>query len=275
MLNEYYVKVPSAFFHESPSASSSVTDELLFGTRIFSISDAAEPTEDEWLYCETLYGYRGFIRKKHIARKIGAQSLSVYTVTSAFCDVLFVPEYKYRPFMTLSRGSEVEKNTDFGSVSGFTDVSLSVKKFFVRSDSIRQSTELKQKQPESIKRKNIVDTALSYLGTPYRWGGKSSSGIDCSGLCFQAYQMNGIGLWRDAVPDGNYVRQIRFDELREADLVYYKGHVVMYIGGGEYIHSSATLGGVTVNSFDENSAVYYEKLSHGIIMCARSVEFDA
>ncbi len=274
MINEFYVKVSSAFMHAEPKTSSEAVDELLYGTRLFSICDNPDENDTDMLYCETSYGYRGFISRKKLSRKTGAQTKELYTVTSRFCDVLPLPEYKHKPVLTLSRGSVIEKSSDFTSVSGFIDVDILGKRLFVRGDCIKKQDELIKKTAEEEKRINIVNTALSYLGTPYRHGGKSSSGIDCSGLCFMAYSINGIRLWRDSVPDVRYVTQIPREDLKQGDLIYYKGHVTMYIGGNEYIHSSATLGGVVISSFDKNSVSYYERLSEGIILCARSVEFE-
>ncbi len=274
MINEFYVKVPSAFMHAEPKTSSEAVDELLYGTKLFSICDNPDENDTDMLYCETSYGYRGFISRKKLSRKIGLQTKEQYTVTSRFCDVLPLPEYKHKPIITLSRGCTVEKSTAFSSVSGFTDIDILGKRLFVRTDNITPKDDLIKKKTEQEKRIAIVNTALSYLGTPYRHGGKSSSGIDCSGLCFMAYSINGAKLWRDSIPDVKYVFQIPREELKQGDLIYYKGHVTMYIGGNEYIHSSATLGGVVISSFDKNSVSYYEKLSEGIILCARSVEFE-
>lgn len=274
MINEFFVKVPSAFMHSEPKTSSEATDELLFGTRLFSICDNPDEEDSDMLYCETSYGYRGFVSRKKLARKTGVQTKEQYTVTSSFCDVLPLPEYKHKPVLTLPRGCIVEKSTSFGSVSGFTDIDIQGKRLFVRADSIKKREELIRNTTEEEKRIAIVNTALSYLGTPYRHGGKSTSGIDCSGLCFMAYSINGINLWRDSVPDVRFVTQIQREDLKQGDLIYYKGHVTMYIGSGEYIHSSATLGAVVISSFDKNSVSYYERLSEGILLCAKSVEFE-
>jgi len=273
MINEFTVKVPSAFMHESPKVSSECTDELLFGTKLFSICNSPDEEVSDMLYCETSYGYRGFIKRKHLSRRIGTNRKTQYTVISRFCDILPLPEYKFKPILTLPMGSVVEKSTSFGEVGGFTDIEISGRRMFVRASCIKPRDELTKKTGEEEKRIAIVNTALSYLGTPYRHGGKSTSGIDCSGLCFMAYSINGINLWRDSIPDINYVIRINRDELKQGDLIYYKGHVTMYIGANEYIHSSATLGGVTISSFDKNSPSYYDRLSDGIIMCARSISF--
>jgi cell wall-associated NlpC family hydrolase len=45
---------------------------------------------------------------------------------------------------------------------------------------------------------SIVDTAMQYLGAPYRWGGESMNGFDCSGLVYKVYKDNGISVNRVA-----------------------------------------------------------------------------
>lgn len=58
------------------------------------------------------------------------------------------------------------------------------------------------------------------------------------------------------------MRQISFEEKKPGDLIFYPGHVVMYLGGNKYIHSTgaATSGGVVINSFDPKDPRYREDL---------------
>ena len=111
-------------------------------------------------------------------------------------------------------------------------------------------------------RNALVNTAYSYLGTPYRWGGKSTLGIDCSGFTFMVYAMNGIYIHRDSewIPQSPVMRI--FDcEKKPGDLLYFQGHIAIYLGNGEYIHSTAKDGaGVTINSLKKNGVGYREDL---------------
>lgn len=93
---------------------------------------------------------------------------------------------------------------------------------------------------------SILDTAASYLGTPYVWGGTSPSGFDCSGFVQYVYSQNGYSLTRTTYTqwdnDGTYVKK---SDLRPGDLVYFGSggsptHVGIYVGDGMMIHSPST-----------------------------------
>ena len=69
-------------------------------------------------------------------------------------------------------------------------------------------------------REKLVQTAKSYLGTQYRWAGKTPLGIDCSGLTSMAYMLNGVYIYRDArlVP-GFAVKEIPYECMKKGDLM--------------------------------------------------------
>lgn len=251
--------------HLCPDAKSEVTDELLYGTEVFF--------EDEsyggFVFCKTDYGYSGYVDISDLSPKKGRGTK--YVVTSPFCDFYEYPEYRFSPILTLPRGSVINGNESSCRDDRFVGIEFCGNTYFAYGKNIKRLLFLSHFESENKKRAQIVKTALSYLGTPYRWGGKSTSGIDCSGLCFMSYLLCGLGLYRDAVFDRRYVKKIAFEELKPADLIYYNGHITMYIGMNEYIHSSASLGGVKIGSFDEKSENFYPKLSEDIVCCARSL----
>lgn len=262
---EYYVSKPSVFMHLCPDSKSEVTDELLYGTNV-AFSDESY---GGFVFCTTDYGYSGYVDISCLTKKtfLGER----YVVTSSFCDLYKYPEYRFPPVITLPRGSIITALKSKSPDERFVCLVHGENTYFAPYDCVKKHSELSHLAGSDQKRRQIVKTALSYLGTPYRWGGKSTFGIDCSGLCFMSYFLCGLSLYRDAEPDARYVKKISFSELEPADLIYYNGHVTMYIGLGEYIHSSATLGGVKISSFDGNSGKFYPKLVSDIVCCARSL----
>ncbi len=108
-------------------------------------------------------------------------------------------------------------------------------------------------------RRALTDAARRYAGTQYRWGGKTPAGIDCSGLCSMAYLLCGIRIYRDAaIKPGFPIHAIPPAAMQEGDLLYFPGHIALYLGGGLYIHSTGRAGddGVTVNSMDADAPLY-------------------
>lgn len=128
----------------------------------------------------------------------------------------------------------------------------------------------KQRCDEAALRESVTRSAMAYLGTQYRWGGKSSQGLDCSGLVFMSYLENGVLIYRDAAVRPEYpARAISREELQPGDMIFFPGHVAMYLGGGRYIHSTAYAknAGVTINSLNPEDADYREDLAGKITGC--------
>ena len=84
-----------------------------------------------------------------------------------------------------------------------------------------------------------VRIAANELGTPYRYGGMSPSGFDCSGLVAYVYGKLGVSLPHNAAAQYSYGRPVRGGKLRPGDLVFFHGlgHVGLYIGRGKIIHA--------------------------------------
>ena len=116
---------------------------------------------------------------------------------------------------------------------------------------------------EDAFRAAVCEQAKKYMGTEYRWGGKSGRGIDCSGLVSSAYMQCGVLIYRDArIVEGWPMHQIPFADKKRGDALYFPGHIALYLGEGRYIHSTgaSASGGVVINSLDPNDPLYREDL---------------
>lgn len=114
----------------------------------------------------------------------------------------------------------------------------------------------------STKGMQLVELAMDYLGTPYRYGGASPSGFDCSGFVYYLCKSLGVSVPRTATSQwkGGYDK-VSKSELQPGDLVFFSsyaggssiGHVGIYIGNDQFIHSSSpSSGGVIISGMDEN-----------------------
>lgn len=118
-------------------------------------------------------------------------------------------------------------------------------------------------QPSTSIGETIVATAKKYMGAPYVYGGMSPSGFDCSGFVNYVYKLCGYSMSRVASSiynnNGTYVEKAN---LQLGDLVFFAsnsssiGHVGIYIGNGQFIHSSSGAGCVVISALDSS---YYLK----------------
>lgn len=106
--------------------------------------------------------------------------------------------------------------------------------------------------------------AASWLGVPYRNGGTTRRGIDCSGLSVQLYQgVYGTKLPRSTTEQLSTSKRVRKGALREGDLVFFSSsksprrvaHVGIYLKDGRFVHASSSRG-VMVSNLNET---YYRK----------------
>ena len=96
----------------------------------------------------------------------------------------------------------------------------------------------------SVSGSQIVKTAKKYLGTPYKWGGTTPSGFDCSGFVYYVLHSNGIKASRTIATMYKQGTPVKKSELQPGDIVFFQGtyksglsHVGIYVGDGKFIHS--------------------------------------
>jgi len=109
---------------------------------------------------------------------------------------------------------------------------------------------------------SLLSCITEWMGVPYKYGGNSKEGTDCSGLVLSVFnEVYKIKMYRSSSDQLKNVKEIPRNELKAGDLVFFKiyndkvSHVGIYLGENKFIHAS-TKRGVVINSLDEE---YYKK----------------
>ncbi|MCD8741113.1 NlpC/P60 family protein [Mucilaginibacter roseus] len=107
----------------------------------------------------------------------------------------------------------------------------------------------------------LFEAVHDWIGTPYRFGGSSRKGIDCSGFTKEIYsKVFNLTIKRNSRDIFSMVSPVRRNELKEGDLVFFKirsrriSHVGVYLGGGRFAHASSR--GVAISNLEDR---YYSR----------------
>lgn len=115
-------------------------------------------------------------------------------------------------------------------------------------------TETKQSDGVSSTKYSLVQTALSFVGNRYVWGGTSlTNGVDCSGFTMQIMARYGVYLPHSSRAQAGHGRSVSTSELQPGDLIFYGSgssisHVAIYIGNGQIVHASNSRDGIKVSN---------------------------
>jgi gamma-D-glutamyl-L-lysine dipeptidyl-peptidase len=214
-----------------PSHRSEMLSQILFGEKYRIVDQVGH-----WHKVETIFdNYSGWIDSDHqqhtedhgnSAGQVLNRSLLCFKadktklVLEAGCEVYF-PDFESKTFFT-------GKN-EYSATSDFNPV------YFNGNES-------------------FADTAMRFINTPYIWGGRIPSGIDCSGFVQLVYKIHGIKIPRDSWQQANAGKNISFlNESKSGDLVFFDNemgqisHVGMILSRGLVIHAS---GRVRIDTID-------------------------
>lgn len=255
-----YFSVPLCHFYKEPRLGTEHTDESFYGQG-FTLLEKGE----DFCKIKADYGYEGYVKTADLF--FGPYE-PTHVVISGYADLLWEPKNGLLAAYCIPRGSKI-KLIEGGDERYAAVAALDGKTYYIHRFNIKPVEELTAPQTEEQFRQNVLKTAKLFEGSCYRWGGKTVTGIDCSGLAFMSYYMNGVVLHRDAhFEKSPMLKATTLDKAKTGDLLFFPGHVAIYIGDGLYIHSTTALGGVGYNSFDENSPIYNKKLRETLTQVA-------
>ena len=279
-----YIKKPSAWLYGDNQTEP--TDELLMGWAVGILEE-----KEEWLKVVTHYGYLGYLKRDALcpcsldelmARENGGRT---FFLTRNFIDVMERPDVRSRVLSTLYKGAFFTALPEMKS--GYIKVRLvdgqngyvpwiaceprkeSDGYFY---DPFPETYFLRQMEKvcgQEQFRQKLLSNAIRYLGTQYRWAGKSPAGIDCSGFTFMCYLMSGVLIYRDAsIKPGYPVHEIGVGLAKPGDLLYFPGHIAMYLGDGRYIHATGNEKsfGCVRNSLLKKDPDYRKDLADSLLM---------
>ena len=252
-----------------PARACEQADEALFGMRVEVLEE-----KKEWVRVRTHYRYEGWVERGRLfpegegTRDFDAAQKRILTKRCA--DLMREPRVQSSPRVSVPRGALLGVSGRTAK-NGWSEVILpNGSRAWTRTNYLAPHVTSAQGKDEAALRREIVQAALPYLGAPYRWGGKSPLGIDCSGLCSMAYMLCGELIYRDAkIVPGFPVHSIPFDRVQMGDLLFFPGHVGMYIRNGLFIHSTSHEGdeGVVLASLTPGHPRYRGDLRETMTDC--------
>ena len=217
------------------SDKSEMINQLIYGDIIEILEE-----KEKWVKIKSLYDdYIGWVDKKQYFKIEDNIKLDLNKPVYSIDLVEFI-ENNNNELITIPIGSDI------------SNISLMNHKFDGKTISGKNN------------RNSIVNTALSFLNSPYLWGGKTPFGIDCSGFTQMVYKINGYKLYRDAKEQANQGETLSFIEESEAgDLAFFNNdqgdiiHVGIILQNNHIIHAS---GKVRIDRID-HSGIYNNDLN--------------
>lgn len=219
---EFEIVDAIAPLREKPSADATLLTQALKGERVTIYDRNGEGFAWGQLNSD---GYVGWLPDRVLAKPGAAPTHKITALrTFAFPG----PSIKLPPFETLPMGAVVTVTREDGAFAVTREGWYLPRQHLAGID---------HREPD------FVAVAERFVGTPYLWGGKSSLGIDCSGLVQIALNAAGTGCPRDSDMQqdglGRELSPAEARKLQRGDLIFWKGHVAIARDAGSIVHANA------------------------------------
>ena len=214
----------SVFMKSEPTETSHLETECLFGEKVEILDESLD-----WVYCKlNTDSYHGWLKKEGLGKTKKPTHRVITNRTFVYADKN--PKSNYLLYLPL--GAQLVVNN---IQSEWAEISLYNNKI--------QCGYVPSKHIVSLdhKVKDWVAIAALSLGTPYKWGGRDTIGIDCSALLQLSYQTYGENIPRNTSQQiklkKKHIKNV--DDLKRGCVVFWKGHVGIMIDKFNCIHANA------------------------------------
>ncbi|MEH3147769.1 MAG: NlpC/P60 family protein [Methylobacterium frigidaeris] len=248
------IRAPLAPLRRAPGPGAALDTEALHGEAV-----TVYEVRDGWAYAQLVQdGYVGYLPAEALGEPDPAPTHRVAVLRSF---VYPAPDLKRPPRFHLGFGSLVRVAGQEGDYARLDDGG------FVFA---RHLAGLGEVAPD------VAGTAERFVGVPYLWGGRSSLGLDCSGLVQTALLAAGRAAPRDAdMQERGLGRPLPLDDdlsgLARGDLIFWRGHVGLMLDATRLIHANGHHMAVAVEPLAE-AAARIGAHSHGAITSIRRLE---
>lgn len=205
--------------------------------------------EGEWFHIQAFDGSPGWAKIENFCLPKDLQNNSTIQICRATTQITSQPNEYCQPMATLFLGSRLSLEAE---EKGFLRVALPLGgSAYIYREQARLLPIQQLPKPS-----DILAVGAMFCGAPYLWGGMTIRGVDCSGLTYMAYLVNGYQLPRDAQDQFRYGKPVEKTDLIVGDLVFFStidpgpSHVGIYQGDGLFLNAR-TKEGVTITSFDD------------------------
>ena len=201
---------PIINIYEQKSLRSKISSQLLFGEKFQILKK-----QSEWLKIKTSYdNYIGYIRNRKFIKKIKV----THKISSLNANLYSKPKENSKTNLELSFCSLISVSKKIKNFYKFG-------KFWIKKRDVK---------PINYKQK-IFKNINMFVNTPYKWGGKSYKGIDCSALVQLFFKFNNLYCPRDTKDQVRYFKKAK--KIKKDAIVFWRGHVAICLSKKNLIHA--------------------------------------